>query len=386
MSTLGARLAARIRRQGPIPYSVFVEAALYDAEGGFFVRGRGAGRVGRDFITSPQVGALFGALVARALDGWWTELGRPDPFVVVEAGAGDGRLAHDVLRVEPECSAALRYVLVERSESARRAQAERLSLEPASVVLGPFTEDEWGEAVRSEAGGGPRCVSLSELPAGIPSAGVVLANELLDDLPFDVVERTGPGWSEVRVGLDGGRFTETTIAASPELRAAAEVLAVGTDVPEGARLPIPLAAAEWLVRAARTLSMGVVAVIDYAASVADLVERGPNWLRTYAAHERGHEPLMEPGTRDITIDLPLEWILHAAEQAAMTVVTSTTQAAWLRTLGIDELAAEGEAIWRRRAHVGDLDALAGRSRVGEAAALTDPGGLGAHRVLVFGRR
>ena len=63
-----------------------MEAALY-GEGGFFAEGGGAGRAGRDFITSPEVGSLFGACVARALDGWWRELGAPDPFLVVEAGA-----------------------------------------------------------------------------------------------------------------------------------------------------------------------------------------------------------------------------------------------------------------------------------------------------------
>ena len=70
----------------------FMEAALY-GEGGFFASGQGAGRAGRDFVTSPEVGSLFGACVARALDRMWHALGAPDPFLVVEAGAGNGRLA-----------------------------------------------------------------------------------------------------------------------------------------------------------------------------------------------------------------------------------------------------------------------------------------------------
>ncbi len=384
MSTLGARLAARIRRQGPIPYSSFVEAALYDPRDGFFPTGGGAGRAGGDFITSPEVGTLFGALVARALDGWWEELDRPDPFVVVEAGAGRGRLARDVLRAAPACASALRYVLVDRSGAAREAQAELLTIESTAAVLGSFVDDEWGEPTRPEPGGGPRCTSLPDLPSG-PFAGVVFANELLDNLPFDVVERTDQGWSEVRVGLSDERLVETAIAASAELAAAADVLAGRMGVPIGVRLPVPFAAGEWLARVARMLDEGVVAVIDYAASTAELVERGRAWMRAYRGHERGHDPLIDPGTRDITIDLPLEWIVHAAEQAGMVVVTETAQAAWLRALGIDELVAEGETVWRERAHVGDLEALAGRSRVSEAAALTDPAGLGAHRVLVFGQ-
>ena len=78
---------------------------------------RAGGRAGRrgDFITSAEVGPLFGAVVARALDAWWDELGSPDPFVVVDAGAGVGTLARAVLAAGPACAAALRYVLVERS-------------------------------------------------------------------------------------------------------------------------------------------------------------------------------------------------------------------------------------------------------------------------------
>src|SRR5215211_1772974 len=128
MGDVAERIAECIRREGPIPFDRFVATALYDEEDGFFARGGGAGRAGRDFVTSPEVGVLFGALVARFLDRAWTELARPDPFVVVDAGAGRGRLAADVLRAEPECSSALRYVLVERSAALRAAQRDLLTL------------------------------------------------------------------------------------------------------------------------------------------------------------------------------------------------------------------------------------------------------------------
>ena len=106
--TLVARIAGRIRREGPISFADFQAMALYDETDGFFAGGGGAGRMGADFVTSPEVGPLFGALVARHLDQVWGRLGAPDPFVVVEVGAGRGRLAADVLRAEPECAPALR--------------------------------------------------------------------------------------------------------------------------------------------------------------------------------------------------------------------------------------------------------------------------------------
>jgi len=162
VSELAERIAERIRREGPIPFDRFVDAALYDEQGGFFTGGGGAGRAGRDFVTSPEVGVLFGALIARSLDGAWSELSRPDPFVVVDAGAGRGRLASDVLRAEPECAPALRYVLVERSAALRAEQRELLTLEPADRAFGPAEPIE-GDAEAEEA---PRPVAGGDRDGG----------------------------------------------------------------------------------------------------------------------------------------------------------------------------------------------------------------------------
>src|SRR4051812_44828356 len=116
--SLEVRLAERITRHGPLPYEAFVDAALYDPDGGFYASGGAAGRRG-DFLTAPEVGPLFGAVVARALDAWWRELGRPAPYVVVAAGAAPGPPARGVRAGGPACATALRYVLVERSAAQR---------------------------------------------------------------------------------------------------------------------------------------------------------------------------------------------------------------------------------------------------------------------------
>src|SRR4051812_7122063 len=167
------RLRERIHREGAIAFSEFQEAALYDPEAGFFTGGGGAGRAGRHFVTSPEVGSLFGMVIARALDDAWHRLGEPDPFVVVEAGAGRGRLGADVLRAAPECAPALRYVLVERSAQLREEQRERLALEPPDEALGAFLLVE-GETPEPEPGQGPIVTALDALPA-VAVTGVVIA-------------------------------------------------------------------------------------------------------------------------------------------------------------------------------------------------------------------
>ncbi|MBM3671579.1 MAG: hypothetical protein FJW86_05280 [Actinobacteria bacterium] len=383
---LSERIASRIRREGPISFADFQEMALYEEPDGFFASGGGAGRAGRDFVTSPEVGSLFGMLVARYLDKVWQKLGAPDPFVVVEAGAGRGRLAADVLRASPACAPALRYVLVERSARLRDEQRERLTLEPADEALGPFVHGaDADDAPQSVPGTGPIVSSLDTVPA-ISFDGVVIANELLDNLPVHIVERAADGWCEVRVALDDATFVETLVPAPPELSKEADHVAGNVDAPAGARVPVTQAIRGWLERAATMLRRGEVLIVDYADETDGLIQRGSEWLRTYAAHDRGTAPLVAPGMQDITCDVPLGYLRSAAARAGFAVTSETTQVDWLRDLGIDELVAEGTAIWNEGAAKGDLEAIAGRSRAVEAAALTDRSGLGAHKVLTLERR
>jgi SAM-dependent MidA family methyltransferase len=330
-------------------------------------------------VTSPEVGSLFGACVARALDGWWRRLGEPDPFLVMEAGAGNGRLCRDVLRAEPACAAALRYVMVERSAVLRAAQRDRLTVEPFEHAMGPARADREDGAPRPVAGTGPIVSALDELPA-LAVDGVILANELLDNLPFDLVERTAAGWTEIRVGVtDAGSFHEVPVPAAEELTAWLE----GIDVPAGTRVPAQRGVETWIDDCAARLRHGAVVLLDSMVEVDELVRRAGGWLRTYRAHDRGGDPLDEPGTQDVTTDVLLPTLRRAARRAGLRIVTESTQAEWLRAIGLDDLVAEGRAAWEEGAARGDLAALAGRSRVTEAAALTDPAGLGAHTVMVL---
>ncbi len=349
-----------------------MEAALY-GEGGFFAEGGGAGRAGRDFITSPEVGSLFGACVARALDGWWRELGSPDPFLVVEAGAGNGRLARDIRRAEPECLRALRYVLVERSAVLRAEQRTRLALEPADEALGPFVRTTGNDAPIPETNAGPVFASLDDLPALDAVEAVVIANELLDNLVFGIAEFDGARWNEVRVGIDGDVFNEVLVPAADETP---EI-----EVPAGTRAPVPRGIRAWFESCDLVLRRGYVVVIDYMTTATELPNR--KWLRTYRGHDRGFDPLVDPGEFDITGDVVVEQLLACAPGSA--VRTHTSQGEWLRDLGIDALVEEGAQAWSSGAHRGDLEALAGRSRITEAGALTDPAGLGAHHVVVLSK-
>lgn len=367
-SPVSVEVAERIRRHGPRSFEEVVDLALYHPEHGFYATVGSAGRRG-DFITSPEVGPLFGAVVARALDAWWDDLGRPDPFTVVEAGAGRGALAIAVRAAHPECLGALTYVLVERSPRLRAAQGEHLRLTPPALALPSAVADD----ARPPLGGtGPRFTSLAELPAG-RLTGVVVANELLDNLAFALLERRGGAWVEVRVGLGrGDELVEVTVPAGETLARAVDAIPDLGRAAEGARIPLQAQATAWVAGALERVERGRVVVVDYGSTTAALAGLPMEaWLRTYRGHERGGPPLHDLGWQDVTADVCLDQLARARTPDLL-----RTQADFLRAHGIDVLVEEGRRTWTERGAVGDLEAVRGRSRVREAEALLEAGGLG----------
>jgi SAM-dependent MidA family methyltransferase len=229
-------------------------------------------------------------------------------------------------------------------------------------------------------------VSLPELPR-VAGPAVVLANELLDNLPFGLAERREGAWCEVRVDVaaaagagagsgGGGRLIERAVLLDPERAAALDRLA--PEAPDGARVALQAAARAWLRDALAVAGHGGrVVVVDYATTTAAMATRPQEeWLRTYRGHARGGGLLDDLGAQDVTCEVAVDQL------ALVRAPTSDTgQAAWLRAHGLDALVDEARRTWAERAHLGDLPALAARSRVTEADALTDLSGLGSFRVL-----
>jgi len=327
-------------------FDEFMDRALY-GPGGFY---RGAGRAGRrgDFLTSPEVGPLFGAVVARALDGWWREAGSPGRFAFVEVGAGPGTLARSIKLAQPDVlrAGALDYVAVEVGELQRA------------------NHPDWVE-------------SRADLPEA-PIAGVIFANELLDNLPFRLAVFDG-GWREAHVEPDGERWVE-------ELRAMEGSVPgfLPSRAPHGARAPVQDRAGAWLTDAlARLEPGGRVVLADYVtARTAELAVRPwRDWLRTYRAHERGVHYLSAVGEQDITTQVCLDQLVLAAGEPD----AFRSQAQFLGRWGIDALVEEGRRIWEAGAGRPSLEAMAARSRVREAEALLDPAGLGGFAVMEWTR-
>jgi SAM-dependent MidA family methyltransferase len=388
MSQLRALIADRIRTTGPISVAEFMRLSLYHPDYGYYARAsRRTGRAG-DFFTSVDVGSVFGELLARQFAEMAAIIGGPQSriptpespqgsFDLVEAGAGSGRLARDVLdavaRHHPELYHRVRLHLVEVAPAARAAQIETLGPHSSKLV---FSSDSLPERI----------------------TGVIFANELLDALPTHAVVMTEDGLREVFVdlkGTDGGvaEFVELEREPStPELLR--YLAAVGAHLEPGWRAEINLEAPDWIRRAACSLRRGFLVLVDYGHDAEELYSatHSAGTLTTFQRHTSGDRAssLQDPGEHDITAHVDLTTVAHVAESAGLVTLGRLDQTYFLLGLGSAEmldirpvdastsLRVDGEA---RRT----IGPTALRQRLA-LKTLMLPGGLGSTlKVLIFGK-
>ena len=384
--TLRELIVRRIREAGPLPFAEYMDLALYHPELGYYARAdRRSGRAG-DFLTSVDSGTVFGALLARQFAEMWPLAAPGAAPALVEAGAGSGRLARDVLDhlagACPDLYRTLRLTLVERSPAARAAQAATLGAHAARLA---------GAA--------------TELPAGV--RGVVFANELLDALPVHPIVMTADGVREVHVDRDGERLVERLGPASAAVRA--HVARFGIRLEPGWRAEVSPAAVAWVAEAARRLTRGFLVLIDYGHDARELysLTHARGTLTCYRRHRAavGGEGgaaapwLAEPGACDITAHVDLTAVRTAAEQAGLQTLAVLDQTYFLLALaGLEgrgeapRPAANGQAPGRQGApgnaasrDAWPFDPGTLRERLALKTLLV-PGGLGStHKVLIFGR-
>lgn len=292
---LKKRLLERIRSDGPITFAEFMESALYDPEEGFYARppvGQGG-----HFVTSPHVSPAFGDLLARQLAECWDALDRPRPFTVVEVGAGDGTLAVQMLtaaRSVPDLSQALRYVAVERSPGSLA------SLREAGL-----------EAHRS----------LDQVER---FTGCLVANEVLDNVPFHRLRERHGRVMEVKVSADGDRLVEVE---APPTKAAIDLLA--GPLRAGEERPVSPEAVAMVGDLAGTLERGYSFLFDYGFG--GQVTPGP--VHAYRDHQVLAEVLEEPGGRDVTAAVDFDLVADVARRAGLQVWTPVSQREALLALG-----------------------------------------------------
>jgi SAM-dependent MidA family methyltransferase len=320
-------IVARIEREGPVPFDLFMDAALYGERGGYYERGPAAIGPAGDFYTSSEISSAFGVTLAKQIVECAARLDE-ERLDVVELGAGRGTMASDILDTMLESHPALyhrlTYWIVDRSRGMRDAQESLLARHsgPGKVrwAIGP-------EAVR---------------PDGI--VGCVIANEFYDALPVRVVARREGELMERCVGLVGDPpslgWAERPATAPELVEYAARY---GLAPAEGAIAEAGLSARAWAGRIARAIRRGFQIAIDYGDRADRLYDprvRPAGTLLGYRRHQVVDDPFSNVGEQDLTAHVNFSAIEDAGAESDLESLGLTTQDRFLISLGLADRIAE----------------------------------------------
>lgn len=315
MSALANLIQEEIQRHGPMPFSRFMELALYHPEFGYYERSVEQIGCHGDYVTSVAAGRLFGELLAFQFTHWFDELDSRRPpdapdllpaFDLVEAGAHDGRLAADILHWirhnRPELEPRITYHILEPSARRREHQAKMLARHLGQV--------QW-------------------IPAFDPAArtyhGIIFCNELLDALPVARIgwDTRAAGWVEWGVTWSGHRFdwirmdhdADRSPAFLRGIPAHEASQCLAACLPDGFTTESHDRALQWWKTAARALQRGKLLALDYGLNGLEFLrpDRAEGTLRAYHRHRQTTDLLNHPGEQDLTAHVDFEGIQAAGE-------------------------------------------------------------------------
>ena len=348
MSKAAEIIAQEIEKHEAIPFTRFMQLALYCPVYGYYEKEEDTiGRRG-DYYTSVSVGPLFGGLLAFQFAAWLEEGHRArngthsrreaeaQTAQIVEAGAHNAQLARDILTWLRERRAAwfprLEYWIVE--PSARRQEWQKRTLaEFGDHVRWAGTLAGLGSASSSQRGPSP---PDTRHPDSV--CGIIFANELLDAMPvqrlgWDAKRRV---WFEWGVALQGDRFVWTRLAdysasRTPASPAPALDPRLSALLPDGFSIELCPLAAAWWRSAASALRQGKLLTLDYGRTAEQLLAPGntEGTLRAYRCHRPGADVLADPGEQDITAHVDFTAIQAAGESAGLETEAFLTQAQFL---------------------------------------------------------
>jgi SAM-dependent MidA family methyltransferase len=344
--TISQELVERIARAieaggGWIPFSRYMEMALYEAGLGYYSAGSHKFGAAGDFVTAPEMSPLFGRALARQL----AELLPQTAGVVYEFGAGSGRLAVDILR-ELDALDALpqRYVIIDLSADLIARQRETLARELPQLAA----RVEWA----------------SQLPDTLD--GIVIGNEVLDAMPCELIHWTPqPLRRGVTLGHDGFAWEDRPID-DDRLAALAREHATGLDdyISE-----ISLGNTAFIRTLGERLQRGAILLIDYGFPAAEYYhpQRARGTLIGHYRHHSIDEPFYLPGLMDLTCHVDFSAVAQAGIDAGLDLIGYTTQAQFLINAGITALLQQTDPddLAHYLPQVSQVQKLLGPSEMGE---------------------
>jgi SAM-dependent MidA family methyltransferase len=357
-----------------ISFAEFMQMALYHPLYGYYAAGKSPIGAEGDFVTSAYLAPDFGELIATQIAQIWEILGYPNPFVVVEIGAGQGLLVRDIMyalhRNHFSCFECLQYRIIESSPAVVGEQQRRFT----AIV------ERWGNLHWS---------TWTDL-ASAEIVGCFISNELVDAFPVHRVVLDGGKLREIYVTM-GDRpvdsasnliFAETIgDLSTPQLQNYFDWLGIdlaSRAYANGYQTEVNLAALDWMATVSDRLQRGYVITIDYGYPAERYYSpvRSAGTLQCYSQQAHYSDPYQLIGQQDITAHVDFTALQRKGEQCGLQTVGMTKQGLFLMALGLGDRIA---ALSQPNPELTVNDVLRQREAL---HGLIDPMGLGNFTVLI----
>ena len=324
---LSSLIRSKIDLSGPIPFSEYMEMALYQPGLGYYSAGLQKFGGGGDFVTAPQMGDVFARCLAKQIEQLAAEIG---DYEIIEAGAGSGALAADLLLSLQENHPPSRYRILERSAHLRQVQKETLQEKVP----------QWMKRI-----------SWLDQPPTENWHGVFLANEVIDALTVERFCIEQDGIKQLRVSAQAEGFNWQKEPWPEQTLGKIQSLLSGLENQPGAGFcsEINTNLPAWLQTVTASMQKGLAIFIDYGYTRRDYY-RPQKFDGTLICHYQQRafdDPFIWPGLVDISTSVDFTAVAEAAIDCGLEVCGYTTQAMFLLACGLDELLAGFETLTER---------------------------------------
>ena len=318
---LQALIQQAIKKAGGwIDFAQFMQLALYAPQLGYYSAGNQKFGTGGDFVTAPEISALFGQTLAQQV----AQILALSRGSIMELGAGTGRLAVHLLHALEHLDCLPdQYYILDVSDHLRQVQIEYLQERLSPQLL-------------------RRVVWLNQLPETF--TGVVLGNEVLDAIPVHMVHTKTQGLCERGVMLAEQGLTwsdkpwDDAPASGQHLFDEIKKLSL----PTGYISEFCPTANGLIASLALTLERGVILMIDYGFSASEYYhpQRNLGTLMCHYQHYAHTDPLLNIGLQDITAHVNFTSIAYAGVDNGLQLSGFCSQAQFLMNCGILDLMAQ----------------------------------------------
>jgi SAM-dependent MidA family methyltransferase len=347
--------------QQQITFAEYMDLVLYHPQHGYYASNSEQISKSGDFLTSPHLADDFGEMLAIQLYQIWQILGEPQPFIIVEMGAGQGLLAAQILMYSqekyPDFFRSIDYIIIETAPAMIGAQQARLADLPVRWC-------DWTDIPDRSITG---CFLSNELIDALPVHQVVVAKDKLQEIYVTIGEKDRVFNEKI------DELSTDKIAKYWQLN---QIDLLSDRYPDDYRTEVNLAALDWLEQVARKLQRGYIISIDYGYSADRYYNpmRSQGTLQCYYQHAHHNDPYIHIGNQDLTAHVDFTALQNQGELLGLHTVGFTQQGMFLMALGL------GERIAAISSGSGEIQSLLQRRQ--NLHQLIDPIGLGKFGVLI----